>query len=57
MSLAAWWWLERTWQGLGQALTTAAGGCLVEMTLSDAGLVLRVAPGVTLGAALRNLGQ
>lgn len=43
-SLAAWWWLDRTWQGLGQALATAAGGCLVEITLSHAGLFSHTHP-------------
>jgi hypothetical protein len=45
-SLALWWWLDRTWQGLVQAAATAAGGCLVEMTLSRAGLFAHTHPDV-----------
>src|SRR5580704_15914898 len=50
-SLALWWWLDRTWQGLAQAVTTAAGGCAVEVALSRAGLFSHTHPDV-LGVAL-----
>jgi phosphatidylglycerophosphate synthase len=50
-SLALWWWLDRTWQGLAQAAATAAGGCAVEVVLSRAGLFAHTHPDV-LGVAL-----
>jgi hypothetical protein len=50
-SLALWWWLDRTWQGLAQAAATAAGGCAVEVGLSRAGLFAHTHPDV-LGVAL-----
>lgn len=37
-SLALWWWLDRTGQGLAQAAATAVGGCAVEIVLSRAGV-------------------
>ena len=45
-SLALWWWLDRTWQGLVQAALTAAGGCAVELTLTRAGLFAHNHPDV-----------
>jgi hypothetical protein len=50
-SLALWWWLDRTWQGLVQAAGTAAGGVAVEVVLSRAGLFSHTHPDV-LGVAL-----
>ena len=50
-SLALWWWLDRSWQGLLQAAATAAGGCAVEVVLSRAGLFSHTHPDV-LGVAL-----
>jgi len=37
-SLAMWWALDRTWQGVVAALATALGGCATEVALSHAGL-------------------
>jgi Insulin-induced protein (INSIG) len=37
-SLALWWALDRTWQGLIMACGTALSGVLVELTLTGAGL-------------------
>ncbi|MFT3765402.1 MAG: hypothetical protein QM820_07805 [Minicystis sp.] len=37
-SLALWWWLDGTGQGLVQGATTALGGCAVEIGLSRVGL-------------------
>jgi hypothetical protein len=51
VSLALWWRLDGTWQGLAQAAATAAGGCAVEMVLSGAGLFRHTHPDV-LGVAL-----
>ncbi len=45
-SLALWWWLDATWQGLVQAAATAAGGCAVERVLSQAGLFAHTHPDV-----------
>lgn len=50
-SLGLWWWLDRSGPGLLQAATTAAGGCVVEIVLSRAGLFSHTHPDV-LGVAL-----
>jgi hypothetical protein len=50
VSIALWWGLDRTWQGASQALATAVGGVLVEITLSRAGLFAHTHPDV-LGVA------
>jgi hypothetical protein len=50
-SLALWWWLDRSWQGLLQAAATVACGCAVEIVLSRAGLFSHTHPDV-LGVAL-----
>ena len=49
-SLALWWWLDRTVQGLAMAAGTAAGGVAVEVVLTRAGLFAHTHPDV-LGVA------
>ncbi len=50
-SVAMWWALDRTWQGVVAAIATAAGGCATEVVLSRAGLFRHTHPDV-LGVAL-----
>jgi hypothetical protein len=50
-SLALWLWLDRTWQGLAMAATTAVVGCGVEVVLTRAGVFQHTHPDV-LGVAL-----
>jgi hypothetical protein len=50
-SLALWWWLDGTWQGLAQAAGTALVGVAVEVAISSHGLFAYTHPDA-LGVAM-----